>query len=1041
MKTLSRLFTLCLLLLKFYGFSQNFSSRNFTTMDGLPDQYVYASFQDNKGFLWLATTQGLVCFDGQEFENRSPKLQEGDFIYSITADKQHTLWFGSFMGKVFSCAANSKQLVRFKDSISGSVDRIIPSANNKQMFIVSKGSGIYVLGENKLTQLPFSQIYQFNQAIEAQPGILLLARPDGLFKANIAERSVTKVRGADADVAQMQLMAGGKRLLLGINGGGLAEGILNAGLDSIVIKTYPDPWGISRAGISAFHYDAQSELIYLITRDEVFHVFDPLALTLTDLPQNQYQATANSMLIDRDRNIWVSTAGKGVYRLYREEFGFLGINSPVFAMCRLGSKLIFGTDNGLLVADSTGAISRYNKPEGRAQAGKVTALYNDGVYVWVGFEQNGLYVFEAATGKQLKVEFETQSNIGVNAITGNPSGNEVYVCTNLDGAFIYRNGKLVNHFSVQNSLLHNNVYYAAATPDGAIYYATHNTAINFSKGDQVYEINMGNNGLISDFNSFAIAPDGNIAIGTNGDGVYFLKDTTIVPMPLNNKLESKFCNAVVYDNHGNLWIATRYSIYKYYPAQQVLKKMDFGNDNSILFGQNAFYLDKGGEVLFGTNRSAIRFKNSARTLDAPECYIRALKISDSLVAAVSGVEFKNGRYNISFVFSALDLRSSEQVKFSYILEGRDSKWSEPASTRQVDFFSLTEGDYEFKVRAYNSEGFTGDTYASFKFRIAAPVWKKVWFWLLVFLLLATLVYGIVRVRTAALVRAKLKLEHIVEEKTHELRLEKEQVEAKNVIIEEQNKDITASITYAKRIQEAILPDKDLNEQLRKNLLIYYKPKDIVSGDFYWIAARQDKYLFAACDCTGHGVPGAFMSMIGITLFNKIVFDNNESDPARIITEMDHEISKSLRQENTGVTDGMEAGLCSIDFNERRVEFCGAKRPLYVFRKTGTGYELEEHKPDKYPIGGIIDLVTKSFTLKRIQAQPGDMIYMFSDGLVDQFGDDGRGRIGSKRVRELLHKTAALPISEQRDVIDAYVMGWKGERHQTDDILLLGIRFE
>jgi serine phosphatase RsbU (regulator of sigma subunit) len=411
---------------------------------------------------------------------------------------------------------------------------------------------------------------------------------------------------------------------------------------------------------------------------------------------------------------------------------------------------------------------------------------------------------------------------------------------------------------------------------------------------------------------------------------------------------------------------------------------------------------------------------------------------DSLISKNDKQIFKNGKYTIAFEYSALCLKNSEEVYFKYMLEGRDNKWCEPTKSRVVEFSNLTEGEYTFKVIAYNGDGFSAKEITTFTFIIDKPIWKNAWFWLIVLVLLILLVLFIVRVRTASLIKAKMRLEKTVEEKTSELRHEKELVEAKNSIIEAQNKDITSSITYAKRIQEAILPDKNLDENIKNKILVYYKPKDIVSGDFYWFAEKNNRFLLAAFDCTGHGVPGAFMSMIGTTLLNKIVFDNNENDPSKILLEMDKEISKSLRQENSEVNDGMEAGLCSIDLNAKEVLYSGAKRALFHFKKTIAGYSLEEYKADKFPIGGFADVKNKQFTTHQITGTSGDMIYMFSDGIIDQFNDQ-RKRISTKGLRELLSTIVHLDVNEQWDYIDAFLLDWKGATKQTDDILLLGIR--
>ena len=314
-----------------------------------------------------------------------------------------------------------------------------------------------------------------------------------------------------------------------------------------------------------------------------------------------------------------------------------------------------------------------------------------------------------------------------------------------------------------------------------------------------------------------------------------------------------------------------------------------------------------------------------------------------------------------------------------------------------------------------------------------------WFWLVCAISLVIVVYLILRIRTASLLRAKDRLEKTVEEKTHELRMEKELVEAKNVIIEEQNQEIQSSIRYAKNIQEAVLPKLDKSNIPTDQVLVYFRPRDIVSGDFYWVAEKEGRLIVAACDCTGHGVPGAFMSLIGSTILDKIVFDRNVKDPATIIRQMDEGVSESLKQEENEMRDGMEAGLCSIDFSKGEIQYTGAKRPLFLYRKTETGYVLEEFKPDRYSVGGYSESGAKTFTTQTIHATAGDMLYLFSDGVIDQFDADNKKRISTKRLRELLAGLADLPLNVQKERIHDFIESWKKDTHQTDDILVLGVR--
>lgn len=699
--------------------------------------------------------------------------------------------------------------------------------------------------------------------------------------------------------------------------------------------------------------------------------------------------------------------------------------------------MFYATAKGVAYFDEAGKTWKYvNTAPGRS-AGKINALYYDGNMLWAGGDNNALFIIDPQNLSSRPLHFSEITNISINSITGSTRAGEVYVNTNLEGVFIFSDYKLKINFSVKNSLLHNNVFYSY-WHNNRVYYATHNTAINFSENAKVFEIGIKDQGLISDFNCYASASQASLVIGTNGDGVYFLNDNNIIPMPENRQLSSKYCNAVCFDRAGNLWIALRYALYKYYPSKQVLKKINIEEDENRLFNLNAFYADSAGQIYFGTSKNVVKLNSLENSSALPKTYITGFTLADSLYPLTAELALDNGKYDIGVHYSALCLGKSEEVYYRYMLEGRDSKWSEPTQQRRADFAGLGEGTYTFKVKAFTGDGLSLEQTAEFIITIKPPIWKTIWFWAITISLIFTLMFAVIRIRTAALVKAKIRLEKLVDEKTIELRREKELVEAKNHIIGHQNAEIKSSITYARRIQEAILPEIDPQRGYHNRLLILYRPKDIVSGDFYWIAEKDKRLMVAACDCTGHGVPGAFMSMIGSTLLNKIVFDKGEADPAIIMREMDTEVSGLLHQESNEVNDGMESGLCSIHVENGEVLYAGAKRPLFLYRKKENGYELEEFKADKFPIGGFAEIKDKQFKTNRILTREGDMLYMFSDGVIDQFSPKNR-RIGTKQVRELLSKAAAMGIEEQKAFLEQFIDKWRGTVEQTDDILLLGFR--
>lgn len=261
------------------------------------------------------------------------------------------------------------------------------------------------------------------------------------------------------------------------------------------------------------------------------------------------------------------------------------------------------------------------------------------------------------------------------------------------------------------------------------------------------------------------------------------------------------------------------------------------------------------------------------------------------------------------------------------------------------------------------------------------------------------------------------------------------IEEQKAIVEHKNKEITDSITYAKRLQEAILPPITLVKQFLPQSFILYKPKDIVAGDFYWFSEQKNNVYIAAADCTGHGVPGALMSMVGIEKLNEVVEDHK--DVSGILQNVNRQVKKTLRQSGgeDATRDGMDVALCSFNKKLTQLTFAGANRPLWIIRK-GTN-EISETKATKNAIGGFTD-DDQQFAEHKVDLYPGDTIYTFSDGYADQFSSKDK-KLMTKRFKETLLEIQSQTMDEQKTFLDNFIENWKGGMEQTDDILVIGVR--
>lgn len=280
------------------------------------------------------------------------------------------------------------------------------------------------------------------------------------------------------------------------------------------------------------------------------------------------------------------------------------------------------------------------------------------------------------------------------------------------------------------------------------------------------------------------------------------------------------------------------------------------------------------------------------------------------------------------------------------------------------------------------------------------------------------------------------LELKVMERTEEVVRQKDEVERQSRKVVELYKNVTDSIRYAKRLQESILPPEKRIHDLMPDSFVLYRPKDIVSGDFYWVDRVKDKVLFAAVDCTGHGVPGAFMSLIGHNGLNQAVKERQHTRPSDVLKELNRIAYEALHKDREQylVRDGMDMAFCSYDPSTRELEYAGANCPLYVVRRG----ELMQFSPNKSAIGSF-ELADMVFTDHSIQLEPGDMVYIFSDGYADQFGGPKGKKFLYKQFRDTLVGVSQEPTVRQRSLLQEVFNNWRGAHEQVDDILVMGMR--
>ncbi|HYX09163.1 MAG TPA: SpoIIE family protein phosphatase, partial [Bacteroidales bacterium] len=523
----------------------------------------------------------------------------------------------------------------------------------------------------------------------------------------------------------------------------------------------------------------------------------------------------------------------------------------------------------------------------------------------------------------------------------------------------------------------------------------------------------------------------NILIGTNSQGLLvFNHDSIVKYYSSKDGLLSNLIATITVDQDNNYYVGTNKGLNKIITGgNRIISFTEHNGYTGIETKSNACFADRSGELWFGTVSGVTRYNPHADEEgdQPPYLAIRSMRVNLEGHAKPDGLILSYRENRIMFEYMAVDYTNPEAIRYKVMLEGADEDWQPETSQRTASYTSLSPGKYTFKVKAKNYLGIWTNEPVTFAFRIKPPYYQTWWFILLCIIVGSAGLFAYIKLRERKLVREKRVLEDKVRERTQE-------VVQKNDELALKNKDITDSIRYAKRIQVALLPP----EISRKDMFVLFKPKDIVSGDFYWVLEDDSREYIAAVDCTGHGVPGAFMSIIGNNSLNKIVREYGITKPAEILNYLNVEVSKALHHKSDGtvVNDGMDIALVCYHKDSHLLEYAGAFNPLYIMHEG----ELTEIRGNRFSIGRSV-VENNFFKNHEMSIADGDIIYLFSDGYVDQFGGPGGKKFKPRTFKELLTSVHFRSLEDQQKMLDETIKDWMaGEYEQIDDILVIGRRF-
>jgi len=1029
--------------------AQKYFFDNYSIKQGLSEQKVYTLLQDSKDYIWLGTANGVSRFDGKKFENFTSRdsLASGG-VRCIVEDSLGYIWFGHLNGGISRFNGHKFEQLAFDSLlITGDVTSIAQIKD--KIWFTSTNDGA-ILADFPINDIKHIEATQFRGKVGLsdqvfgstvnRDGSFICVADVGLRRYNLEDKKFENYRMPHMTTFFSTFC------LLEDKAGSIWFGTYNGGLYKYVMSesrmVYYDliRMGITSNAVSCITEDNRGR-IWIGTWGGGIAVFDGDKFQKFDFSNGLKASKIYDIIEDIEGNILISDQDNGL-TIYKGD-AFVTINEEeilpdqnVYAIYKdKTGDLWFGTNAG---------ISRYSP--GSEKKPVIYNKANNSIYedirffredrngnLWIGSNEGGVILYNMKTSK-----FEAQPYINSILYRGGQvkaleidQKNNLWIGTVEGVAVGTINEQNFQRYTVMDSLTISLITALYCDPYGDMWIGTEPRGgkpglIKYIAAEDDFKPVTTLPGIIP--KTMVMDSEGVLWIGTGEGLLAFKNDSVISTVTQDDGLLSNNINLLAEGGDGSIYIGTNNGLNRYFPeSKRIFSYTERNGFPGIETKPNAVYESPVGDLWFGTANGATLLKPEKTSTEElePLTHIMGMRVNYEPREMTAGMKLNYNERSVLFDYYSICLTNPDVVRYKVMLEGADDNWQPVTDQTRAIYSALPSGKYTFKVKASNSQGIWNKEPVTFHFIIKPPFYMTWWFILFSVVLIVVIIVVYIHIREQNLIKEKIVLEQKVEERTAE-------VVQKSMEIEEKNRDITASIRYAERIQRAMLPKEDTF----KDTFVLFLPKDIVSGDFYWMYDNGDWQLIAAVDCTGHGVPGAFMSIIGHNSLNKVVREYGLTRPAAIIDQLNIEVMKSLLQRHEkAINDGMDLALIAFNKKEFTLEFAGAYNPLYVVRKG----EVFVYKGDRFPIGMTTMDEKKNFTNHLIDIEPGDMLYMCSDGYADQFGSDDVKKYKSGNVKKLLSEIYHLPVDVQKERLEKEIMEWKGDIEQIDDILFIGTK--
>lgn len=1035
--------------------AQNYNVKQYSTKDGLTDQIVNAVFQDKSGYIWFATQSGVSYFNGAEVKafDLIPELIGIDAT-TIQQDASGAIWIGTNAEGLFKFNDSSVKHFKSIGSVNNPIRKIFLDTQNIIWVLTSKG--VYKFVDQKFVLIQDSKnlfksgVLSMEQTLDGT--LWFGTQGNGLVSFKNGNYNYFGEREGIKDSYIFSLFKHGDSLLIGTTN----EGVLVKYNTSITKLNVPE---IQYSWIS--NVVSRDNELLIFSSSGLLSYYNDSTYTIINEGNGISSNDIYFGLKDNENNLWLAT-GNGLNLLRNEEiisfdesYGLTDDKISCLAILK-NSNVAIGTNGfGINFFDNKGKyLESVTHPE--IMDFKITAIAEDHVRgeLWIGgerAEQAFVILDLRKKGFPVKRKIISVKKHNPSTITKILFDKERNVWFSTYDAGLFRiSDKDTLNYSKDYLLVSNSITTFLIDRDGLpVVSINKNGLYKLNRLSNKFE-HLSNNKKFNQEDVLCLTQDenGTIYSGTSASGLYILNNKNIAHLTNREGLLSNSIQSIFYQS-GSLWLGTNKGLNKVILDDNFkIKKIESYNDktgliNSEIQQENLLVTDEFIWIASSSGLSRMRKDKGDRKQFKPRLELQSVKLFFEDV----DWKKKNCEVNQWGVPKSLDLGYKEnhltisfgalttsQVQYSYILEGQDDNWTPYSEKNEATFSNLTPGNYLFKLKAKNNLGVESDE-ISFPITIRKPFWQTWWFRILIATIIVLIVIAVIRSREQRYREQNIILESKVTERTKEAVLATEKAEQQRVLVEEKNKEILSSITYAQRIQNAMLPSlEDLQEALSE-VEVFYRPKDIVAGDFYWFEETNNHLMIAVADCTGHGVPGALISVVCFNALNRSVREFGLIQPGEVLDKTREIIITELSKHDENVKDGMDISLIIIEKATKKVMWAGANNPLWKINNSTT--EIEEIKGDKQPVGMYIS--EQKYTTHQVEYNPEDTFVLLTDGYADQFGGSHNKKFKPANLKKLLQEYSLSSLKLMEQNLETNFDAWKNSEEQVDDVCVLVFR--